>query len=170
MTSLASYAALGLVHSLNPLASGGAEHDPTKQSTSSSTSTAEASHPSQASTAAPIPKGYGKIIRDIEGNVVRVELNADDEQHVEEQAADGMQGLQEAEVDREVMANWVTKLGGGRGSGAAIVECESLCSFLLSLLVFSTSGPCHCCESCLRRSRLNGVSHGKPRVLHIRRV
>jgi nucleolar protein 16 len=136
------------VHTLNPLASGGAEHDPTKASVSSTTFASESSHShsSQAGPSAPplslapIPKGYGKIIRDSDGNVVRVELGADDEKYADQPADEGeMQGLQEPEVDKQVMANWVTELGGGRGSGAAIVQCESssfsLCTALLFFLI-----------------------------------
>lgn len=135
----ASYAALGLVHTLNPLASGGAEHDPTKPLNSSNTlpepsysQPLQASPSASTSLAALIPKGYGKIIRDSDGNVVRVELNAEDEQQGELLPADVEDGMQDPEVDKEVMTNWVTELGGGKGSGATIVECESASSFHLS--------------------------------------
>jgi nucleolar protein 16 len=127
-----SYAALGLVHTLNPLASGGAEHDPTKVPVNTQTILApEPSHshagPSTStSSIEPIPKGYGKIIRDSDGNVIRVELSADDEERAEQVAdKDEMQGMHDPEVDKQVITSWVTELGGGRGSGAAIVQCES---------------------------------------------
>jgi len=133
-----NYAALGLVHTLNPLASGGAEHDPTKQP---NILTPETSSQAGISASTPIPKGYGKIIRDANGDVVRVELNADDEQHAEQQQAASDDGMQDPEIDKEVMTNWVTELGGGgtQGSGATIVQ--SLENFSASLS--STSGPRH---------------------------
>jgi len=140
-----NYAALGLVHTLNPLASGGAEHDSTKLSNLPTTFNPEPSHsdslqaaPSAStSSIAHIPRGYGKIIRDSDGNVVRVELGADDKDQAEQPAdGDEMQGLRDPEMDKQIMTNWVTELGGGRGSGAAIVQ--SLEKFSSSS---STSGP-----------------------------
>jgi hypothetical protein len=148
----ASYAALGLVHTLNPLASGGAEHDPIKASVSQ---TILASEPSRSdasqvgpfastSSIAPIPKGYGKIIRDFEGNVVRIELSEDQEERVEHRAEeDETLGLRDPEVEKQVITTWVTELGGGKGSGAAIVQCESASILHLS---FFWCAP-HCCCS-----------------------
>jgi len=135
-----NYAALGLVHTLNPLASGGAEHDPTKSSNLPTTFEHPHSDSSQAASTSPtahIPRGYGKIIRDSDGNVVRVELGADDQDQAERPAdGDEIQGLRDPEMDKQMMTNWVTELGGGRGSGAAIVQ--SLEKFSSSS---STSGP-----------------------------
>jgi len=142
-----NYAALGLVHTLNPLASGGAEHDPVKASVSQTILVSEPSHSDasqvgpfvSASSIAPIPKGYGKIIRDFEGNVVRIELSEDQEERVEHSAEeDETLGLRDPDVEKQVMNTWVTGLGGGKGSGAAIVQSlEKLSSSL------STSGPRH---------------------------
>jgi hypothetical protein len=147
--ALNSYAALGLVHTLNPLASGGAEHDSTKLSNLPTTFNPEPSHsdslqaaPSAStSSIAHIPRGYGKIIRDSDGNVVRVELGADDKDQAEQPAdGDEMQGLRDPEMDKQIMTNWVTELGGGRGSGAAIVQCELCLSCYCSFRSFSSSG------------------------------
>jgi hypothetical protein len=160
--SFASYAALGLVHTLNPLASGGAEHDPTTKvptlpnhaltgepSGSPSHSPSLHAGPSAASTSssiASIPKGYGRIIRDSEGNVVRVELSDDEENAVKSADVRELPGLDDPEMDKEVMTNWVTELGGGRGTGAAIVHCEFQClcvpfhfHFTLMLFCFENS-------------------------------
>jgi len=136
----ASYAALGLVHTLNPLASGGAEHDPSKASISQTILALEPS-PSDASQAdpsastssiAPIPKGYGKIFRDIEGNVVRIELSEDHKERTEPAEEDETLELRDPEVEKQVITTWVTELGGGKGSGAPIVQCESASIFHLS--------------------------------------
>jgi len=123
-----NYEALGLVHTLNPLASGGVEYDATKSSSlPNTTSTYEPSHSSEAGPSAsstpPIPKGYGRIIRDTDGNVVRVELGTNDEQNaVESSDEHDVPGLDDPELDKQVITNWVTELGGGRGTGAAIVH------------------------------------------------
>ena len=138
-----SYAALGLAHTLNPLASGGAEHDPTKSvSVVSSaecahTQLAQAGPSTRAPSTAPIPRGFGKIIRDSDGNVIRVELGADAEDetsHCDTAGEVEMKDLQEPELDKQVITDWVTELGGGRGAGADVVKCESGSSLCLMLL------------------------------------
>jgi len=89
---------------------------------------------------ASIPKGYGKIIRDSDGNVIRVELGADVEDEILDVDTAGGDELQEPELDKQVMTNWVTELGGGRGSGADVVKSlEKLSSGTPT----STSGPRH---------------------------
>jgi len=150
--SFASYAALGLVHTLNPLASGGAEHDPTTKVPTvpnhaltgeplGSPSHSSHAEPSAASTSsssiASIPKGYGRIIRDSKGNVVRIELGDDEDNAVKCGDVRELTGLDDPEMDKEVKTNWVTELGGGRGTGAAIVHCEfsaPLCTISFHLL------------------------------------
>lgn len=121
-----SYAALGLVHTLNPLASGGVEHDPTEITTEPTTSPI---YPSAVSTLTSstnhIPKGYGKIIRDAEGNVVRVELPEDSEDDDQDQGHPSDDEMRDPEVDKLVLSKWVTGLGGGRGAGAIAAKCES---------------------------------------------
>jgi len=146
-----NYAALGLAHTLNPLASGGAEYDPAKslsmassaESSLHTTQSAQAGPSKPASSTAAIPKGFGKIIRDADGNVIRVELggDADDETpNVNTAGEDGMQGLQEPELDKQVMADWVTELGRGGGSGADVVKSLEILSAATSS---ATSGPRH---------------------------
>jgi hypothetical protein len=134
-----SYTALGLVHTLNPLASGGAEYDPAPSISVTTSSESSHSQPAQAGRSIPasvasIPKGYGKIIRDSDGNVIRVELGADVEDEIVDVDAAGGDELQEPELDKQVMTNWVTELGGGRRSGADVVKCESASSWCLMLL------------------------------------
>jgi hypothetical protein len=138
-----SYAALGLVHSLNPLSSGGVELDPTRTEMEVDTEKEkEAGKEKERS----IPKGHAKIIRDEEGNVVSVEYAAEDQnEEVEEE------GMGEVVVGEDVMRSWVSGLGGGKGKGKNVVEGEFLdlrfgdmrraCISLLFLLYFDVS--CH---------------------------
>jgi hypothetical protein len=75
MCSNASYAALGLMHNLNPTTSGGTEIDinhPHVHAPPSTTAPAEAIING-------LPRGFGRIIRDTAGNVIDVEMPADDE-------------------------------------------------------------------------------------------
>lgn len=70
-----SYAALGLMHNLNPSSSGGVEIDPRHLPSKAIEPTpAVAEQPSHLS----LRKGFGRIIRDEAGNVVGVEM-ADEE-------------------------------------------------------------------------------------------
>lgn len=98
-----SYAALGLVSSLNPTASGGTERElylyPPSQSTSSIT---EPPQPSK------IPRGYGKIIRDEDGNVIDIEFAEEDEEETTMDRDDEID-MDRAPLDASLI-NWV-KLG-----------------------------------------------------------
>ena len=79
LTDLISYEALGLAHSLNPVAQGGAE-GPVASATTGSTP-APASEPAVAPTSSKdIPRGFGKIIRDENGAVLRIELPEENEE------------------------------------------------------------------------------------------
>lgn len=109
------------MHTLNPLASGGAEPSTLPNASHPEASDSRLLQAGPSSIEA-IPKGYGRINRDSDGNVVGVELGSDDEV---EQNDDGKSGLQDPEIDKKVMTNWVTELGGGKGSGAPIVRCAS---------------------------------------------
>ncbi|KAF8604615.1 hypothetical protein BDV93DRAFT_605917 [Ceratobasidium sp. AG-I] len=74
-----NYEALGLAHSLNPVAQGGAEGPVTPATTGSTP--ALAPEPAIASTSsAAIPQGFGKIIRDENGAVLRIELPEETEE------------------------------------------------------------------------------------------
>lgn len=83
-----SYLALGLQHDLNPISSGGSELnssrtiDPinTRHPHSTASTDNAQSSVSEGPTVAPaLPQGFGRIIRDSSGNVVRVELPSDEE-------------------------------------------------------------------------------------------
>lgn len=76
-----SYEALGLVASLNPSASGGVEQPLGAENDGVSMETArhtEASSPQAGPSS--LRKGYGRIVRDGEGNVVDVEMGEDEEE------------------------------------------------------------------------------------------
>lgn len=93
-----NYAALGLQFALTPTQSGGAER--TLISSKGSAGTGTATLGAGLST---IPRGFGRIIRDEFGNVVRIDLpEAEETQDCEENT-----GLPEADVDEKTMDNWV---------------------------------------------------------------
>ena len=80
---ICSYEALGLAASLNPIASGGCEkpltarggaEEPGKVPEASTSGTAKATG------AGDVPKGFGKIIRDAQGNVVDVVMPESDDE------------------------------------------------------------------------------------------
>jgi len=112
-----NYAALGLVHTLNPSASGGVEplesqshqsrHIQAVPQTSLPLSSSEITH---------IPKGFGKIIRDEEGNVLRVEMAEELEKDSASAVEEDMETLT-PEVDSGLMEKWVTEMGDGNAQG-----------------------------------------------------
>ncbi|KAJ8093181.1 Nucleolar protein 16 [Marasmius tenuissimus] len=150
-----NYAALGLVHDLNPSAAGGAEIIEVEQDAQfSGPSTTEAAAASSASSSihppqnTSIPKGYGRIVRDEAGHVVHIEL-PDEEQDTEENSVEDVEmDMEQSALDLEesVREKWVEGLGAqsGRPKIAAVKEnvvggefkCDLL-PFLLSLLFFA---------------------------------
>ncbi|KAJ7090271.1 ribosome biogenesis protein Nop16 [Mycena belliarum] len=121
-----NYAALGLIHTLNPSASGGVEPiETTVQPDDSPANSNAASTSSQANDAASvIPKGHGRIVRDADGNVLRIELAQEDEEMPEQDSEKDMEQLG-PEVDPNVLQKWATGLGGGskgKGGNGSVVE------------------------------------------------
>lgn len=103
MSALASYAALGLLNTPNPRMSGGLEPLPVtpfvqRQQQAEASTSAAASAPESSSaepstsSSAKIPKGYARLIRDEEGNVVDVEFAQ------EEDAGDQAEGGNDSET------------------------------------------------------------------------
>lgn len=90
-----------MVHTLNPLQSGGTEtsqsHHKDVRIPESETNLFSTSHPVE------IPQGFGKIIRDANGTVVRVEIP--------EEGNDSDRGnvaLPEPRIDTKVLSMWTT--------------------------------------------------------------
>lgn len=89
--SFCSYLALGLAHDLNPISSGGSEvtlshtidqintSQPCPTSSSSTIDDAQPSASDRPIAISALPKGFGRIIRDSAGNVIRVELPSNEE-------------------------------------------------------------------------------------------
>lgn len=116
-----SYASLGLVHDLNPTASGGAEQPTIQQDT-----VMEVLHnvpvpllpvsnaaSGSGSTSASIPKGHAKIVRDGDGNVIRVEFaEGEDPEDQGEEDTETIAELPQPEVAPIAWNNWVEDLGG----------------------------------------------------------
>ncbi|KIL69611.1 hypothetical protein M378DRAFT_97337 [Amanita muscaria Koide BX008] len=90
-----NYVTLGLVHTLNPIASGGHE---IQESTTSILADKSIS----------VPMEYGRIVRDDAGNAVQVELAPEESEYLSN-------GISEAMAEPDIMAGvkekWVTKLG-----------------------------------------------------------
>ncbi|KIK63624.1 hypothetical protein GYMLUDRAFT_40687 [Collybiopsis luxurians FD-317 M1] len=134
-----NYAALGLIHDLNPSESGGAEIieqdkgatvgsapessiDSTSECSSSTVPGTSLSHsridtsdhsdgPSSAKLT--LPKGHGRIIRDEAGNILRIEL-PQEEPEDEAPAVDGDVDMEllEPQLDASIRDTWISDLGG----------------------------------------------------------
>lgn len=121
-----SYAALGLMHSLNPTSSGGVEAQPVDdrgEGTSTATPVGASQNP-MPSAAGPIPRslppGYGRIIRDADGHVVDIQLADDDDDDVQQEE----ESLESVDVPQQgLVGDWATLQASTRSqTGAAIVE------------------------------------------------
>ncbi|KAK1218257.1 Nucleolar protein 16 [Marasmius sp. AFHP31] len=133
LNTTAAYAALGLVHDLNPSAAGGAEIIEVEQAAQTSNpSTTEAAMAFSASSSiephqnTSIPKGYGRIVRDEAGRVIRIEL-PDEEQNNEENLVEDVEVDMEQsapDLEESVRERWVEGLGAqsGRPKTAAVKE------------------------------------------------
>lgn len=135
---LCSYAALGLIHDLNPSESGGAEIveqdrqtnsgiapessiDLTAYPTSTNTSSTDpgtslridASDSATDTNPKKLSKGHGRIVRDEAGNVLRVELHEEDLETESSALRDDVDMEQLApQLESNIRQTWVSELGG----------------------------------------------------------
>jgi len=133
-----NYAALGLIHDLNPSESGGAEIveqdrqtnsgiapessiDLTAHSTSTNTSSTDpgtslriyASDSAIDTNPKKLSKGHGRIVRDEAGNVLRVELHEEDLETESSALRDDVDMEQLApQLESNIRQTWVSELGG----------------------------------------------------------
>ncbi|KAI8998746.1 ribosome biogenesis protein Nop16 [Trametes punicea] len=103
-----NYEALGLAASLNPIASGGTERkisssQPAHGDRSETQPEASSSKPTAANG---VPKGYGKIIRDADGNVVDVQLGDEEDEKEAEAMEEVLDDIPDPTEDDQA-AGWV---------------------------------------------------------------
>jgi len=101
-----NYAALGLVHTLNPTASGGLEQ--LSHGITSATSVESRNITDTPDIFSATRKGFGRIIRDEAGNVVQVTLSPED---TGDQFKDNSEVMREPEISQDAREKWVTNLG-----------------------------------------------------------
>lgn len=121
-----NYLALGLVHSLDPLASGGVEPNesaPTEGTTSDAPINLSEGPSGDADKSAPLRKGYGRIIRDEAGNVIDIELPDDEADDAKDAPQDITMEDLEPPIDESTKEKWVSGMGGRlEGNGSGVVE------------------------------------------------
>ncbi|PCH38256.1 hypothetical protein WOLCODRAFT_130795 [Wolfiporia cocos MD-104 SS10] len=105
-----NYAALGLAASLNPTQSGGAEPAQAESRAAAPAQTQGA----EPAAGAPVPRGFGRIVRDADGNVVGVELPDEEEAR---RAPATAEDVPDVRADAQLAA-WVAP----RAGGAALEE------------------------------------------------
>jgi nucleolar protein 16 len=107
---MCSYAILGLAASLNPKASGGVERVAGIIEAGSELQACEDAQVSTGESARAVPKGFGRIVRDEQGNVVDIEMD-DDEEAEEEEDKDEENGAAVLNADA---ASWLDIGNNGR--------------------------------------------------------
>ena len=105
-----SYDALGLVATLKPNESGGTEHSSLEEERSPSTSTR--GDPKGVGELSKIPVGYGRILRDEQGNAVDIEFGDEDVEGVD---TGRKEETMDAYVDEKSATTW-TQLGARTGA------------------------------------------------------
>jgi nucleolar protein 16 len=182
-----SYAALGLVHTLNSRTSGGSEivdRHPTQTSTNDNASTdspqESGSVPCQSSgntaessatgASHSIPSGFGKLIRDASGKVVGVEMS-DEAEEISEQSPDS-HVVDNIEMDVETqepglpqrdVQQWVTDLGQRRQqdsrSNDNVVQGKWYIRCHVSMFFFPRLFPAIFCLLCCMHNRCHTKQH-----------
>ncbi|KAF8742728.1 hypothetical protein AX14_002534 [Amanita brunnescens Koide BX004] len=100
-----SYATLGLVHTLNPIASGGSEQLLPRISPVILVGSGNITDTPDFNATR---KGFGRILRDEAGKVVQVTLNPED---TEDRLKDSSEVMREPENTQNAREKWVTNLG-----------------------------------------------------------
>ncbi|TFK29784.1 hypothetical protein FA15DRAFT_663049 [Coprinopsis marcescibilis] len=123
-----NYAQLGLVHDLNPIASGGSEMQlaPRYEDDNAGPSTSNEPTPTAGNSGSSIPKGFGRIIRDETGKVIGVEIE-DDAMEAEDETMEDL----EPQLDGRVCGQWTTGFGKsdiGEKAVGLVAELESIAS------------------------------------------
>ncbi|KAF5330910.1 hypothetical protein D9619_005844 [Psilocybe cf. subviscida] len=148
---------MGLVVTLDPSAHGGVEKplgvgaddsmavDETSQNANVAGPSTVPQKTTSTSKSSSVPSGFGKIIRDAEGNVLRIELpteEEEEEQEVKEQEMDMEEEL-ESRMDADVRAKWSTNFSGSTAvqgaAGKGKAKTEVVGSECLPLIFFSSS-------------------------------
>ncbi|OCH95497.1 hypothetical protein OBBRIDRAFT_788051 [Obba rivulosa] len=139
-----NYEALGLVASLNPTASGGVEQPLGRKrpATAGSSAAPEAPSSSRPSETSAIPKGYGRIIRDEDGNIVDVQMGEEEPVEIPDEEIEAIPDP----ADDEQQAGWVG-LGSNPksrqiddGSTRVVQELEQLSKTQTGRKRFSSAG------------------------------
>lgn len=110
-----SYDALGLVATLKPNESGGTEHNKYGRSEDPSTSTrGDPKGFAAPSAGGKVPAGYGRILRDEQGNAVDIELGDEDDGELDaDRKVETMDDVDRAYLDERSASTW-TQLGPSR--------------------------------------------------------
>lgn len=119
---IASYSRLGLVHDLNPVASGGGEkhlqsRNGKQDAVISNVDIPTVDESPTTEGAKYLPKGFGRIIRDEAGNVIGVELPEEEDRQAIETEDETMESL-EPEISDEVRSRWTCHSSGDVGQNA----------------------------------------------------
>jgi nucleolar protein 16 len=108
---LFSYAALGLVSSLNPSASGGTERE--LYPPQSILSNTEQRLSEARLSGDRIPKGHGRLIKDGDGNVIDFQLGGEGDETMQQDRDEQIYGLDRTSLDQSLI-NWA-QLGSNNG-------------------------------------------------------
>ncbi|KAJ3551145.1 hypothetical protein NM688_g4890 [Phlebia brevispora] len=117
-----NYEALGLVASLNPTASGGVEQPLVPVLADEHSMEVDAAPEASTSTAegtSALPKGFGRIVRDEDGNIIDIELAEEDTEEIAEAADRLIEDIPDPSK-QEALAGWVAL-----GSSTAASGCVS---------------------------------------------
>jgi len=118
-----NYAALGLQSSLNPLQSGGVEKELVRGQ--SKVPEIEEARPAPSSDDK-LRRGFGRIVRDEDGNVLRIELPEEDDGDTGAKMDEDDGALPEAQIDDEVADKWVSHSASGLGTGSTTSVVDAL--------------------------------------------